>query len=372
MNEVFSNSLSIGLLLSIGFSIIVIFYLILKKKKYGTPFISILLISIVFIIGILYQIIIYFSLNSHLSEITNKILFKFVIVIESSIALLSVIVYSFLKQYGKLPIFSLLFLIFIFSLIIGTLISEDSINMYIIIDSSIHYSFNLTIKITSLLFNIFIIIFIIRTIIDIKSIIESRSFILVFYIYTFILFASLGFFLFYIIIELIEIRFLSVVFWWIFVVLNGIIIISKPELFLKFSNKIFIIHIYHKTGVLLYSYQFEKSSENIGESQIWGNILIGLNHILSEFTNKTDQIDILQTKNADIYVNYSNKYGFAILVLVNHKNSYIEHSVKILTKDFKEYYKEELLELRDINKIINVSEFKEAKRIIEKNFSLYL
>ncbi len=372
MNEVISNSLSIGLLLSIGFSIIVIFYLILRKKKYGTTFISILLISIIFIIGILYQIIIYFSLQPHLSEITNEILFKFAIVIESSIILSSVIIYSLLKQYGKIPMYSLLFLIFMFSLVIGTLISEDSINTYIILDSSIHYSFNLAIKIISLLFNIFIILFIIRTIVDINSIIESRSFILVLYIYTIILFSSLGFFLFYIVTELIEVRFLSIVLWWIFVSLNGIIIISKPEIFLKFSNKIYVIHIYHKTGVLLYSYQFEKSSDNSGEFQIWGNILIGLNHILSEFTNKTDQIDILQTKNADIYVNYSNKYGFAILVLVNHKNSYIENSVKILTKDFKEYYKEELSELKDINKIINVSEFKEAKRIIEKNFNLYL
>jgi hypothetical protein len=42
------------------------------------------------------------------------------------------------------------------------------------------------------------------------------------------------------------------------------------------------------------------------------------------------------------------------------------------TNDFKDRYKNDLLEIQDLNKIINVSEFKDTKEIIEKNFKIYL
>ncbi len=42
------------------------------------------------------------------------------------------------------------------------------------------------------------------------------------------------------------------------------------------------------------------------------------------------------------------------------------------SKEFQEKYKNELIEIQDLNKLINVSEFKETKDIIEKNFQFYL
>ncbi|MBY9007286.1 MAG: hypothetical protein KGD63_11065 [Candidatus Lokiarchaeota archaeon] len=365
-------SLNIGILLSIGFSIIVIFYLILNHIKYGTKFISILFISIIFIVGILFQIILFFSSEFFFTELINRILFKFVIVIEAISLLIVSIAFSLLRQYGKIPMYSLLLFIFIFSLLIGTLISENSVLVQVLLDSSIKYSFNNATKIISLTYSALIIIFIIHNIRIIKTITPLKKFINGLIIYSIILFFSIILFLIYIITEILEVIFAFLFILWFLIIITGIIIIVKPRMFLSFTNKIYFIHIYHKTGILLYSYKFKKSLETIGESKVWGNILIGLNHILSEFTNKKDQIDVLKTKNADIYVNYNNKYGFAVLVLTNHKNSYIENCVNILTKEFKEYYEDELLDLQDINKIINVSEFKEAKKIIEKSFSLYL
>jgi hypothetical protein len=41
-------------------------------------------------------------------------------------------------------------------------------------------------------------------------------------------------------------------------------------------------------------------------------------------------------------------------------------------REFKEKYQNELTEIQDINKIINVSEFNETKDIIENNFQMYL
>ena len=42
------------------------------------------------------------------------------------------------------------------------------------------------------------------------------------------------------------------------------------------------------------------------------------------------------------------------------------------TNDFKERYKNELMEIQDLNKIIDVSDFKDTKDIIEENFKLFL
>jgi hypothetical protein len=148
--------------------------------------------------------------------------------------------------------------------------------------------------------------------------------------------------------------------------------IYYPKMFIALTNKIYFINIYHKSGILLYSYQFEKSVPEEGDSSIWGNILIGLNHILSEFINKDDQIDVLQTKNAEIVVNYNNEYGFAVLVITNQRNSLIEKNMRDLTREFEKRYEKELSELLDINRIINVSDFEDADRIIEENFQLFL
>jgi hypothetical protein len=46
--------------------------------------------------------------------------------------------------------------------------------------------------------------------------------------------------------------------------------------------------------------------------------------------------------------------------------------MKNFSNEFKLKYKNELNEILDINKIINVSEFIDLKGLIEKNFELYL
>jgi hypothetical protein len=148
--------------------------------------------------------------------------------------------------------------------------------------------------------------------------------------------------------------------------------LTKPQMYIKLTNKIYFIQIYHKSGVMLYSYEF-KNKEKGEDSIIWGNILIGLNHILSEFVKKDDQIDVLKTKNADIVVNYNNEYGFAIILKsLNKKNPYIESCMQRLSFDFAQKYENELEEIRDINKLINVVDFKDTKQLIENNFDIYL
>jgi hypothetical protein len=148
------------------------------------------------------------------------------------------------------------------------------------------------------------------------------------------------------------------------------VIIKKPELFLVLTNKIYYVSIYHKSGILLFSYIFE-SERDFSDSAIWGNILIGINYILSEFIDKKDKIDVMKTKTSDIIVNYNTNYGFAVLVITNQKNEILENLINNFMKEFISRYHKELTEIQDLNKIINISEFKDTKNIIEKNFKLY-
>jgi hypothetical protein len=134
---------------------------------------------------------------------------------------------------------------------------------------------------------------------------------------------------------------------------------------------VYYLNIYHKSGVQLYSYEFENPKKDIGSS-IWGNILIGINHILSEFIDKKDQIDVLQTKNSEIIVDYDNEYGYAVLVIANKKSALLKKLMDDFLSEFRDKYKEELNEISDINRIINVSEFEDTKEIIKKHFKLFL
>ena len=79
----------------------------------------------------------------------------------------------------------------------------------------------------------------------------------------------------------------------------------------------------------------------------------------------------LQTKNTDIIVNYD-EFGFAVVLITNKKSTILQKLMKQFTLKFRNKYKEELLEIQDLNKLINVSEFTETKELIEKEFQVYL
>ncbi|HDZ18270.1 MAG TPA: hypothetical protein ENH75_08270 [archaeon] len=147
-------------------------------------------------------------------------------------------------------------------------------------------------------------------------------------------------------------------------------LVKKPEIFLELTNKIYSINIYHKSGILLYSYKFRPINDE-SDSAIWGNILIGINHILSEFIDTKDQIEVLQTYNSDIIVNYD-ELGFAVVLITNHQNPILKKLMNNFAQDFRHMYKNELTEIQDLNKLINVSEFNETKSIVERNFHMYL
>ncbi|MHA1194094.1 MAG: hypothetical protein ACTSP9_17705, partial [Promethearchaeota archaeon] len=155
-----------------------------------------------------------------------------------------------------------------------------------------------------------------------------------------------------------------------------IMLIKNPELFFILPNEIYSINIYHKSGILLYSYNFGEDPHQRIDSTIWGNVLVGLNHILGEFIDVKDKIDVIKTKKSDIVVKYEIESGYALVVITNKKNQIIENLMEPFSEEFKNKYKKELNDIQDLNRIIDVSDFIadfiDTKEIIKHHFQLYL
>ncbi|MHA2007662.1 MAG: hypothetical protein ACXABO_10390 [Promethearchaeota archaeon] len=334
----------------------------------------------IFIAIVIYSSLYVLSITFYFSEILNLILWKLSVVSGFLSLILTSLIYTFLKEYKTSPDFPFLYFIVLFGFFIGVIISPTSVNInvdslnsppFLISDlSKINYSFNTISKLIIIIFQSSVVIyyFILSFLIYRKARNQESVKPL---IYNTIFFSvPILMYILYILLQNPIFRELHILILWLTILGVCIMLIKKPEIFLELTNKIYYINIYHKSGILLYSYQFTKAQNEI-DSTIWGNILIGLNHILSEFVDKQNQIDVLQTRNTDIIVNYD-EIGIAVVLITNRKNIILHKLMKNFAIDFNKRYKSELLEIQDLNKIINVSEFNETKELIENAFQLYL
>ncbi|TFF97882.1 MAG: hypothetical protein EU541_07595 [Promethearchaeota archaeon] len=361
----------IGLLTTSSISAITIIYLVIYRKKYGIIFIPTFNVILITFIGIFFPTLFLLATEIYISYPINIILIKLTIIIEALSVFLYALDISILREYGEIQLSSFVYLVLIFSLILGTLIMPNSITIEIV-DSEINYKFDNIITLLIFLHNISVIFYLCYNSIKIRCISGFKRLSNILLGFSFILSLSISLFCHYVLLELILFRTIFILLYWSSLLLKCFMILKKPQMYVKLTNEIYFIQIYHKSGVMLYSYNFKRNQKK-EESGIWGNILIGLNHILSEFVKKDDQIDVLQTKEADIVVSYNNEYDFAIILKsLNKKNPYIETCINQLMEDFAEKYKNELEEIKDINKLINVVDFKDTKELIEKNFKIYL
>ncbi|MHA1803601.1 MAG: hypothetical protein ACTSU4_03580 [Promethearchaeota archaeon] len=150
-----------------------------------------------------------------------------------------------------------------------------------------------------------------------------------------------------------------------------IIMLRNPELFFNIASNVYSINVYHRSGILLFSHLFNKINKK-SKSTKWGQILIGLNHILSEFVEKSDKIDLLKTRDFEIIVKYVESHGIAILIIADRKNLILNKILDKFTQEFVKKFDQELLEITDLNKLINLSEFKGADELVKKHFTIYL
>ena len=118
---------------------------------------------------------------------------------------------------------------------------------------------------------------------------------------------------------------------------------------------------------MLFSYDFEKS-ERKDKPTIKGAVLIGINHILSEFSTSKDQITSIKLKDREIILEYNREYGFVILLIVNKSTNVFKKATQSFMEKFIEKYKNELKSYMDLNTAIDTSAFYNAKNILLKTF----
>lgn len=145
------------------------------------------------------------------------------------------------------------------------------------------------------------------------------------------------------------------------------VIIRKPALFLVFTNKIYDFIIFHKSGILLYAYNFQTSKE-VDDSLLKGSILIGINHILANFSGIENQLNHIKMSDKGIMFNFQNELGYAVLLIARHKNKTLEKALQNFIDKFSAYNKEKLLNL---NGLIDVSMFKDTRKLIIECFGKY-
>ncbi len=375
--------LIIGYFISIVVLIITFNHVLKNKSNYGSKLNIILLLITLVICVPLHSTIFILSIIFFYSVSINLLLWRISILLGFITLMFVCVIYSFLKEFKKISYFTFLYFSTLLGLLIGTLSAPSSIKMIkssnytidkftIISDTNrINYIFSFPASLIIIIFQCSIVIYMIYTAIVVNKRSRNKSTSQMLIINTFIFAIPLLLYIFYVLYGLTIYRELHILLLWVNIAGVEIALVKKPDMFLILTNKVYAVNIYHKSGILLYSYEFKSAKFEI-DSTSWGKIIIGLNHIISEFTETNDKIDAFKTRNADIIINYNNEYGFAIIVITNSKNEILDRFIENFTKEFIEKHKSELSVIQDLNKIINVAEFKAAKELVEKHFNIYL
>jgi len=380
MNYTISTSLIIGYILILILSTYTIIHIFRHRKKYGTELIAFLNVANIIIAGILYSTLFMFSVVIFISYDINILLWKLSLVFVFVIRLIISIIFSFFNEYKKIKIFPFLYFTLLFGLLVGALGTPDSITLSLtgpppvfslMNPSNVNFKFNLVTSIVAILFELFLTIYFLYSAAIIHNKTKHKEESSPLLLNTLVFSISMMMLVLYITLQETLYRELYIIISWISSFAIDIMLIRKPEMFFILPNRIYSVNIYHKSGIVLYSYSFDNTTDNKIESARWGTILIGLNHILSEFIDKTDKIDVIQTKKTDIVVRYENDYGYALVVITNQKNDIVEDLMLGFSNDFNSKYKNKLLDIQDLNRLINISEFIDIKELIEKHFRLY-
>ncbi|MFX0041499.1 MAG: hypothetical protein ACFE8L_01185 [Candidatus Hodarchaeota archaeon] len=353
----------------LSISVLTIYYLIQNYEKYGTKLMQILLILTIINFGVIHSTLFVLSAFIYISELINLMFWKISIISYMTLLIQISLFYSFIKDYKKIPIFPYLIFTIILGLLIGNILSLDSINLELN-HNIINYSYSFLFGLHLIVFQIFMILYYFYINIVIFNRAKNKKVTLFLNIAAIFLYIPISMSILYIFFESTVFRNLFIFFAWFAFIFACCIMMKAPKTFMVVTNKLYFVNIYHKSGILLYSYNFLNANSE-ADSKIWGNILIGLNHILSEFIEKSNHIDVLQTINTEIVVNYDD-LGFAVVVATNRKNALLENVINEFTNEFKIKYREELTEIQDLNKLINISNFNETINLIEKYYQNYL
>ncbi len=382
MINVSSLSFLIGYLFILFCSLYTVIHILKNRNEYGTNIIAFLNAISVLTGGIIFSSFYVFSVFFYYSYEINILLWKHSLIAYITVLIISTFIYSFFKDYGKLHVLPNIYFTMLFGLLIGDLFRGSSILFNT--KSSIPLEFIISdISLINYEYSPFTLVLVVLLLLSISVYLLYRSLSIAFssskidesyplFLNTLISIIPIMIYLLYVFIGNSIFRELFIILYWIASFAVDFMLIRNPEMFFILPNQIFGINIFHKSGILLYSYKMDKKKARNIDSTIWGSVLIGINHILSEFLDKTDKIDVIQTQRSDVVVKYDVELGFALVINTSRKNSIIENLMDNFLNAFKERYRLELMDIQDLNRIIDVSDFLDTKNIIEQYFQLYL
>lgn len=152
------------------------------------------------------------------------------------------------------------------------------------------------------------------------------------------------------------------------IVIILIIIIKRPNFLVVFTNKIYDFIIFHRSGILLYSYNFQTDKE-VDDSLLKGSILIGVSHILNNFSNVKNQLELIKLKDKGVIFQFDNELGYATLLIAKHKNTLLEKSVSNFNHEFSRKFKDYL---ENLHGLIDISKFSDTRTLINEFFIQYI
>ena len=344
-------------------------YVLLNRGKYETR-VGFFVVTIIYFIS---EITYFISFNLSAENFFNTpialiIWYISIITRNFSIGMFASIHNLELNKDSKVRYLPTLIYIFLGGIILSLLFVPDS---FIVIQRGFEYFylFNHFELLTSIiLFNFFIILF--SWVIQIKGYHNFADKKLGKYNYAFILLFSLNIFLYslYLITLNTYFKLLHSIVYLISIGFFLVVIIKKPNLFAVITNKIYDLIIFHKSGILLYSFNFQ-TREEVDESLLKGSILIGISHILANLSNVEAQITHIKMKDRAVVFNFNTELGYAALLIAKHRNIILESAVNKFMQDFSKLNEEYL---QNLDRLIDVSKFKNANKLVIKNFSHYL
>jgi len=343
-------------------------YILIHRNRYKTD-LNFLLLILMYFISILISFTL-FNLSTYTIFNTPVALFIWKISLItniSSIGLLSSIHIIELHKESKYKFIPVIIYVF-FGGVIFSLIFIPQSFFIAVIGSDLNYHFlNMPLLISILIFNFSIIIT--TWLSQAKGIKNFNDRRIGMFFNVFIMFYTLIILIYslYLLFPGYILKIFYVLLFFVVVTYTLFVIIRNPGLFSVFTNSIYEFIIFHKSGILLYSYNFQ-TEEEVDDSLLKGSILIGINHILSNFSNMKNQLTHIRMEERGIVFNFDNSLGYAILLIAKHRNKILETAVENFMEQFS---KKNIAQLSNLSGLIDTSSFKDTKKLISKFFSSY-
>ena len=355
--------------ISVIISIFGIIFFSTHRENLGTKKTYVLMFLIYLIGGICYFTTFTLSSMTYFKRDTALILWKISMIIRIPAMLLLFSLQISIIESHKAKFTYISIISFLGGLIVGLLFFPNSFEIMNVEGVYIIDVKNIYFLIFNLLYDVFLIVFMIHILLKTYFIIGNkrlfRTMVFGTVVATFIILTNT----LYLITQNLLFRYLHLTVYLGSSFFMLIMIVKKPEQFIDFSNKIYNFIIFHRSGILLYNY-YVKNGNEADDSLLKGSILIGINHILLNFINKKDQLNLISLRNHhDILLEYDNELNYAILLIVRRKDVFIDRAVQLFMNNFSKLNEDKLLNL---NGLIDTSVFKNTGEIIKEHFKPFL